>query len=61
MPDAKKPDDRQFKVGDKIRVNLYHGNTQAGPQKADGCTSVPMQETDSTFGASGFRKACQSK
>jgi len=24
----KKPDDRQFKVGDKIRVNLHHGKIE---------------------------------
>ena len=28
MPAAKKPDDRQFKVGDKIRVNLHHGKIE---------------------------------
>jgi len=25
VPTPKKPDDRQFKVGDKIRLNLHHG------------------------------------
>ena len=25
---AKKPDDRQFKVGDKVRVNLHHGKIE---------------------------------
>jgi hypothetical protein len=25
VPANKKPDDRQFKVGDKVRVNLHHG------------------------------------
>ena len=28
VPPAKKPDDRQFKVGDKIRVNLDHGKIE---------------------------------
>ena len=28
MPASKKPDDRQFKVGDKIRVNLHHGKIE---------------------------------
>jgi len=28
MPSAKNPDDRQFKVGDKIRVNLHHGKIE---------------------------------
>ena len=28
MPAKKKPDDRQFKVGDKIRVNLHHGKIE---------------------------------
>ena len=28
MPAPKKPDDRQFKVGDKIRVNLHHGKIE---------------------------------
>jgi hypothetical protein len=28
VPAAKKPDDRQFKVGDKIRVNLHHGKIE---------------------------------
>jgi len=27
-PAPKKPDDRQFKVGDKIRVNLNHGKIE---------------------------------
>lgn len=25
MPAKKKPDDRQFQVGEKVRVNLHHG------------------------------------
>ena len=25
VPANKKPDDRQFRVGDKVRVNLHHG------------------------------------
>ena len=28
VPASKKPDDRQFKVGDKIRVNLDHGKIE---------------------------------
>jgi len=28
VPAAKKPDDRQFKVGDKIRANLHHGKIE---------------------------------
>ena len=28
MPAPKKPDNRQFKVGDKIRVNLHHGKIE---------------------------------
>ena len=28
MPAPKKPDDRQFQVGDKVRVNLHHGNIE---------------------------------
>ena len=28
VPAAKKPDDRQFKAGDKIRVNLHHGKIE---------------------------------
>ena len=41
MPAAKKTDDRQFKVGDKIRVNLHHGKIEdavvrAVIQDADG-------------------------
>ena len=28
MPAPKKPDDRQFKVGDKVRVNLHHGKIE---------------------------------
>ena len=31
---AKKPDDRQFKVGDKIRVNLHHGKIEDAVVKA---------------------------
>ena len=34
VPDAKKPDDRQFKVGDKIRVNLHHGKIEDAVVKA---------------------------
>jgi hypothetical protein len=28
VPAPKKPDDRQFKVGDKVRVNLHHGKIE---------------------------------
>ena len=28
VPAPKKPDDRQFKVGDKIRVNLHQGKIE---------------------------------
>ena len=28
VPAPKKPDDRQFKVGDKIHVNLHHGKIE---------------------------------
>ena len=28
MPAPKKPDDRQFKVGNKVRVNLHHGKIE---------------------------------
>ena len=28
MPAKKKPDDRQFKVGDKVPVNLHHGKIE---------------------------------
>ena len=28
VPAPKKPDDRQFKVGDKIGVNLHHGKIE---------------------------------
>ena len=31
---SKKPDDRQFKVGDKIRVNLHHGKIEDAVVKA---------------------------
>jgi hypothetical protein len=34
VPAAKKPDDRQFKVGDKIRVNLHHGKIDDAVVKA---------------------------
>jgi hypothetical protein len=28
VPTPKKPDDRHFKVGDKVRVNLHHGKIE---------------------------------
>jgi len=28
VPAKQKPDDRQFKVGDKVRVNLHHGKIE---------------------------------
>jgi len=34
VPAAKKPDDRQFKVGDKVRVNLHHGRIEEATVKA---------------------------
>ena len=34
VPAAKKPDDRHFKVGDKIRVNLHHGKIEDAVVKA---------------------------
>ena len=40
MPASKKPDDRQFKVGDKIRVNLHHGKIE------DAVVRAVIQHTD---------------
>ena len=34
MPAPKKPDDRQFHVGDKVRVNLHHGRIEEATVKA---------------------------
>jgi len=34
VPSPKKRDDRQFKVGDKIRVNLHHGKIEDAVVKA---------------------------
>lgn len=34
VPAAKKPDDRQFKVGDKVRVNLHHGKIEDATVRA---------------------------
>ena len=34
VPAPKKPDDRQFKVGDKVRVNLHHGKIDDAVVKA---------------------------
>ena len=34
VPAPKKPDDRQFKVGDKVRVNLHHGKIEDAVVKA---------------------------
>lgn len=34
VPAPKKPDDRQFKVGDKIRVNLHHGKIEVAVVRA---------------------------
>jgi small-conductance mechanosensitive channel len=31
---SKKPNDRQFRVGDKIRVNLHHGRIEDAVVKA---------------------------
>ena len=40
MPAPKKPDDRQFKVGDKVRVNLHHGKIE------DAVIRAVIQHTD---------------
>ena len=47
MPPAKNPDDRQFKVGDKIRVNLHHGKIEDAIVRAviqgdDGITKLQV-------------------
>ena len=42
MPAAKKPDDRQFKVGDKIGVNLHHGKID------DAVVRAVIQDDDGT-------------
>lgn len=42
VPPAKKPDDRQFKVGDKIRVNLHHGKIE------DAVVRAVIEHTDGT-------------
>jgi hypothetical protein len=42
VPPAKKPDDRQFKVGDKIRVNLHHGKIE------DAVVRALIEHTDGT-------------
>jgi hypothetical protein len=34
VPAPKKPDDRRFKPGDKIRVNLHHGKIEDAVVKA---------------------------
>ena len=34
VPAGKKSDDRRFKVGDKIRVNLHHGKIEDAVVKA---------------------------
>jgi hypothetical protein len=34
VPTPKKPDDRQFKVGDRVRVNLHHGKIEDAVVKA---------------------------
>ena len=34
VPAKKKLDDRQFKVGDKVRVNLHHGKIEDAVVKA---------------------------
>jgi len=40
VPAPKKPDDRQFKVGDKVRVNLHHGKIE------DAVIRAVIQHTD---------------
>ena len=40
MPAPKKPDDRQFKVGDKVRVNVHHGKIE------DAIIRAVIQHTD---------------
>ena len=42
MPAPKKPDDRNFKVGDKIRVNLHHGKIE------DAVVRAVIQDDDGT-------------
>jgi hypothetical protein len=42
VPVPKKPDDRQFKVGDKIRVNLHHGKIE------DTVVRAVIQDDDGT-------------
>ena len=42
MPASKKPDDRQFKVGDHVRVNLHHGKIE------DAVVRAVIQEGDVT-------------
>jgi hypothetical protein len=39
---SKKPDDPQFKVGDKIRVNLHHGKIE------DAVVRAVIQSSDGT-------------
>ena len=42
MPAPKKPDDRQFKVGNKVRVNLHHGKIE------DAVVRAVIEHTDGT-------------
>jgi hypothetical protein len=42
VPVPRKPDDRQFKVGDKIRVNLHHGKIE------DAVVRAVIQDDDGT-------------
>ena len=42
VPAPRKPDDRQFKVGDKIRVNLHHGKIE------DAVVRAVIEHTDGT-------------
>jgi len=42
VPASKKPDDRQFKVGDHVRVNLHHGKIE------DAVVRAVIQEGDVT-------------
>ena len=42
MPAQKKPDDRQFHVGDKVRVNLHHGKIE------DAIVKAVIEDSDGT-------------
>ena len=42
VPASKKPDEREFKVGDKVRVNLHHGKIE------DAVVKAVVQDDDGT-------------